>query len=659
MRYDEGINNLELDAVAQIEHNRREIVNNKQSISTLQSQVNQLLSQAPAGFLPQVYYGLTRGNQTYRFTNGYTVNVSTEGNVNDAYEFIANNETEDYIAAVGVKISDSQVQVVIQGDYNINETEFTLINTRTGESVDTEISGALSLQDASYLGEFAAQDNREKQITVLRDLQSGANNAIYASIDRNSDGVYNWTRIGGYVNGKNGTSIYAVTGATMSTTLSNAKTNDLILIGETFTYNDIEYAVGNLYKINALDPLSLEQRGNIRGATGATGADGYTPYIQDGYWYINGTNTNVKAMGQDGQNGQNGQSFNVESGLYSVPANYGETGNVDTQGNPLLQLPTLPQNDISGYGYVVYDPLTTPLDPYYDLYFANNGDINWTIIHPFSGIEGQNGVDGYTPYIQNGYWYINGVNTGVAATGPQGEIGPAGAEGNSTYASTDNFTSLSTTCLVSTVTIPTGRSIKLGDLLIGNNGNMVRVTAISGDNQTLTVAYVSSFIGTQLPIGCVTAFAGTVIPNDYLTCNGSAVSRTTYAALFAVIGTTYGNGDGSTTFNLPNLVGRTTIGAGTYTEGASSKTYSLGATGGSKDAVLVSHDHRLISAPWGSWPNQPVGIGSGAGNDYVRLGTESTSASINSPIITTEDGESRTDKNMMPYICMNYIIRAL
>ena len=133
MNFD-GIQNLDLDLPNQVEFNRKTGAENKESILTLQSQVNQLLSQAPAGFLPQVYYGLTRGNQTYRFTNGYTVNVSTEGNVNDAYEFIANNETEDYISAIGVKINDSQVQIVIQGDYNINETEFTLINTRTGES---------------------------------------------------------------------------------------------------------------------------------------------------------------------------------------------------------------------------------------------------------------------------------------------------------------------------------------------------------------------------------------------------------------------------------------------------------------------------------------------------------------------------------------------
>lgn len=55
------------------------------------------------------------------------------------------------------------------------------------------------------------------------------------------------------------------------------------------------------------------------------------------------------------------------------------------------------------------------------------------------------------------------------------------------------------------------------------------------------------------PIGTIFAFAGNSIPNGYLPCNGSAISRTTYADLFAIIGTTYGSGGGSTTFNLPNL----------------------------------------------------------------------------------------------------------
>lgn len=61
------------------------------------------------------------------------------------------------------------------------------------------------------------------------------------------------------------------------------------------------------------------------------------------------------------------------------------------------------------------------------------------------------------------------------------------------------------------------------------------------------------YVDLCVPVGVVQAFAGNATPAGWLLCDGSAVSRTEYSALFAVIGTTYGAGDGSSTFNLPNL----------------------------------------------------------------------------------------------------------
>lgn len=65
------------------------------------------------------------------------------------------------------------------------------------------------------------------------------------------------------------------------------------------------------------------------------------------------------------------------------------------------------------------------------------------------------------------------------------------------------------------------------------------------------------------PVGSVTAFAGSTTPDGWLLCDGSAVSRTTYADLFAVIGTTYGAGDGVDTFNLPDLADKFIEGSAT------------------------------------------------------------------------------------------------
>lgn len=63
--------------------------------------------------------------------------------------------------------------------------------------------------------------------------------------------------------------------------------------------------------------------------------------------------------------------------------------------------------------------------------------------------------------------------------------------------------------------------------------------------------------------GMVIGYTGTDTPSGYLECDGAAVIRTTYADLFAAVGTTWGSGDGATTFNLPDLRGRAAIGVGT------------------------------------------------------------------------------------------------
>lgn len=69
-------------------------------------------------------------------------------------------------------------------------------------------------------------------------------------------------------------------------------------------------------------------------------------------------------------------------------------------------------------------------------------------------------------------------------------------------------------------------------------------------------AMISNLAGEGLPAGTLMAYAGKTVPDGWLLCNGAAVSRTTYARLFKAIGTTWGAGDGSTTFNLPDCTDR-------------------------------------------------------------------------------------------------------
>jgi len=79
-------------------------------------------------------------------------------------------------------------------------------------------------------------------------------------------------------------------------------------------------------------------------------------------------------------------------------------------------------------------------------------------------------------------------------------------------------------------------------------------------------------------------YGGSIAPSGFMICDGPAISRVTYAALFAQIGTTYGAGNGSTTFNIPNLKGRIAVGL----DAAQTEFDVLGETGGEKTHVLTT-----------------------------------------------------------------------
>ena len=98
-----------------------------------------------------------------------------------------------------------------------------------------------------------------------------------------------------------------------------------------------------------------------------------------------------------------------------------------------------------------------------------------------------------------------------------------------------------------------------------------------------------------IPIGVILPFAASSAPIGYLLCYGQAVSRTTYAALFAIIGTAYGVGDGSTTFNVPDLRGRAIagsdvmggVGAGRLTPASGMSGLGIGAVSGNNQTVTL------------------------------------------------------------------------
>lgn len=142
------------------------------------------------------------------------------------------------------------------------------------------------------------------------------------------------------------------------------------------------------------------------------------------------------------------------------------------------------------------------------------------------------------------------------------------------------------------------------------------------------------------PVGMIMPYAGTTIPEKWMKCEGQALSRTDYSALFSVIGTTYGSGNDSTTFNLPNIAGKMIIGY----DANDTDFDTIGATGGSKTHTLTNYE-----LPKGAWisqdPNDGVHILVDSGNNYG---------------MNTQSNQMGQPMNIMnPYIVLNYCIKVL
>lgn len=143
--------------------------------------------------------------------------------------------------------------------------------------------------------------------------------------------------------------------------------------------------------------------------------------------------------------------------------------------------------------------------------------------------------------------------------------------------------------------------------------------------------------------GMVVAFSANSAPkNGFLLCNGAEVSRTTYATLFSVIGITYGSGDGSTTFNLPNLTDRFIQGSGT--------------AGTVKSAGLPNIEGKFTSACWGYDPSGAfhwdanVDMGGGYTNTSSRFKSVSFKASNSNAIYGNSDTVQPPALTMRMYI---------
>lgn len=225
-----------------------------------------------------------------------------------------------------------------------------------------------------------------------------------------------------------------------------------------------------------------------------------------------------------------------------------------------------------------------------------------------------------------------------------------------------------------TVTMDSGSitsSITSVELGLSPDNDPIHVAALAG-----TIADANLPSSVIQPVGMVVPYAGSSAPSGWLLCRGQAVSRTTFASLFAVISTTYGAGDGSTTFNVPDIGGRVVAGleasATRLTSGVSGVNGgTLGASGGNQN--MHQHNHTITDSGHshvGGLQAVTAGVtrrygttDTGISSSHVdsgasSSGTTGTNTSTSTTGISLANAGTGSSQNVQPTIVLNYIIRA-
>lgn len=195
---------------------------------------------------------------------------------------------------------------------------------------------------------------------------------------------------------------------------------------------------------------------------------------------------------------------------------------------------------------------------------------------------------------------------------------------------------------------------ELINVILDPQSGVVALNKASRNQLATAIKGLITTLGTAVPAGIVTAYAGSVAPTGYLLCAGQAVSRVTYAALFAAISTAFGSGDGSTTFNLPDLRGRFPLGLDGM-NGSSANRVTSASTGGSgsntRGATGGSEIHFLSISEMPAHQHLYADPATGGG------GVDSVNGSGGGLANSGAVGGSTAHNNMPPWQAMNYIIK--
>lgn len=182
------------------------------------------------------------------------------------------------------------------------------------------------------------------------------------------------------------------------------------------------------------------------------------------------------------------------------------------------------------------------------------------------------------------------------------------------------------------------------------NANHVRLAVVVSGASTITsiTDWRNKVVGGDFggnPTGAVLMWSTNTAPAGYLLCDGTAVSRTTYAALFALVSTTYGVGDGSTTFNLPNLKWSVPVGLDT----GQAEFDVMGETGGAK-----THTLGLTETPAHTHTTSHTAVNAAAWGYQASAGTIWWNSFTNT---SSSQGGWLSHNNLQPYLVLTFIIK--